>query len=220
MNQYDQSSPEPNTAYRSKRSATIHLPQLRKWFAVKPVAVGIASVLLSGCGEDPMEANLYRSIDECASDNPNYMTECTFAYQEAVEEAERVAPRFSNENDCEYEFGDSNCQYIENRNGSFFMPFMAGFMLSRFLDNDIDIDFKKKKKKRYYSQPLFTSYSRRSNLRNQWFTADGRSFGGLHKRSTKVYQSSFKPKPTASKTLSRGGFGQSVARTSTRSFGG
>jgi uncharacterized protein YgiB involved in biofilm formation len=192
---------------------------LRKWFAVKPIAVSIAAVLLTGCGEDPMEANLYRSVDECASDNPNYMTECTFAYQEAVDEAERVAPRFSNENDCEYEFGDSNCQYIENRNGSFFMPFMAGFMLSRFLDNDIDIDLKKKKK-RYYSQPLFTSYSRRSNLRKQWFTSDGKSYGGLHKRTAKVYPSSFKPKPSASKTLSRGGFGKSVARASTRSFGG
>jgi uncharacterized protein YgiB involved in biofilm formation len=219
MNTHEQSSCASNQVKLSKRSTTVHLPQLRKWFAVKPIAVSIAAVLLTGCGEDPMEANLYRSVDECASDNPNYMTECTFAYQEAVDEAERVAPRFSNENDCEYEFGDSNCQYIENRNGSFFMPFMAGFMLSRFLDNDIDIDLKKKKK-RYYSQPLFTSYSRRSNLRKQWFTSDGKSYGGLHKRTAKVYPSSFKPKPSASKTLSRGGFGKSVARASTRSFGG
>jgi len=219
MNTHEQSSCASNQVKLSKKSTTVHLPQLRKWFAVKPIAVSIAAVLLTGCGEDPMEANLYRSVDECASDNPNYMTECTFAYQEAVDEAERVAPRFSNENDCEYEFGDSNCQYIENRNGSFFMPFMAGFMLSRFLDNDIDIDLKKKKK-RYYSQPLFTSYSRRSNLRKQWFTSDGKSYGGLHKRTAKVYPSSFKPKPSASKTLSRGGFGKSVARASTRSFGG
>ena len=219
MNTHEQSSCASNQVKLSKRSTTVHLPQLRKWFAVKRIAVSIAAVLLTGCGEDPMEANLYRSVDECASDNPNYMTECTFAYQEAVDEAERVAPRFSNENDCEYEFGDSNCQYIENRNGSFFMPFMAGFMLSRFLDNDIDIDLKKKKK-RYYSQPLFTSYSRRSNLRKQWFTSDGKSYGGLHKRTAKVYPSSFKPKPSASKTLSRGGFGKSVARASTRSCGG
>lgn len=205
---------------KSKRSQSIHLPQLRKWFAVRPVAAGIAVTFLTACGEDPMEANLYQSVAQCASDNPNYVSECSFAYQEAVEEAERIAPRFSNEYDCEYEFGDNNCQYIENRNGSFFMPFMAGFMLSRFLNNDIDIDLKKKKKKRYYSQPLFTSYSRRSHLRNQWFTSDGKSYGGLHKRSAKVYQSSFKPKPSASKTLSRGGFGKSVARTSSRSFGG
>ncbi|MET1219691.1 MAG: DUF1190 domain-containing protein [Glaciecola sp.] len=206
---------------QQKRSASISLPRFRKWFAVKPVAVGVAAVLLSACGDDPLEANLYRTVDECTDDYPDFLNECSFAYREAVMEAERVAPKFSNEYDCEYEFGDDNCQFIQNRNGSFFMPFMAGFMLSRFLDDDIDIDLKKKKKKRYYSQPLFTSYSRRSNLRNKWFTADGQSYGGLHKRSTKVYASAYKPKPLVARTLSRGGFGKSVARSSgSRSFGG
>jgi uncharacterized protein YgiB involved in biofilm formation len=206
----------------TKRSA-IQLNRYRKVFAVKPLAVGIAAVLLSGCGEEPEVADIYRSLGECTDNNPGFFDQCQYAYESAVEEAVRTAPRFSNERDCEYEFGDNRCEYVSNENGSFFMPFMAGFMLSRMLfqDNDWDIDFKKKKKKRYYSQPLFTSYSRRSSLRNQWFDASGKSFGGTHRTATKVYGSDFKAKPTASRTLSRGGFGKSVAtRSSSRGFGG
>jgi uncharacterized protein YgiB involved in biofilm formation len=166
--------------------------------------------------------DIYRSLSECTDMNPGFADQCQYAYESAVDESTRTAPRFSNERDCEYEFGENRCEYVRNENGSFFMPFMAGFMLSRMLfqDNDWDLDLKKKKKKRYYSQPLFTSYSRRSSLRNQWFDASGKSFGGTHKRTARVYGSDFAAKPKATKTLSRGGFGKSVARSSSRSFGG
>lgn len=203
----------------SKRSQSTP-SRLRKYFAVKPLAVGVAVVLLSGCGEEPEVADIYRSLGECTDVNPGFFEECEYAYESAVQDAVRTAPKFSNERDCEYDFGENRCEYVSNENGSFFMPFMAGFMMSRMLFND-DFDFKKKKKKRYYSQPLFTSFSRRSSLRNQWFDASGKSFGGLHKRATRVYSNDFASKPTSSRTIKRGGFGKAVAaRSSSRSFGG
>jgi uncharacterized protein YgiB involved in biofilm formation len=211
------------TPMNERKRGQLSPTRLRKVFAVKPLAIGVAAVLLSGCGEEPEVADIYRTVSECADNNPGFFTQCEYAYESAVEDAIRTAPRFSNERDCEFEFGDSRCEYVTNENGSFFMPFMAGFMLSRMLfqDDDWDIDLKKKKKKRYYSQPLFTSYSRRSSLRNQWFDASGKSFGGTHRSAAKVYGSDFKAKPTASRTLSRGGFGKAVAsRSSSRSFGG
>ena len=205
----------------SKRTASIALPQMRKWFAVKPLAVGISAIFLSGCGEEPELASIYTSIDECASDNPNYMEECTSAYKEAKDEALRTGPKFLSEGDCEFEFGQDNCEYVSNQGSSFFMPFMAGYLMSEVIDEVGDALGKKKKKRRYYMQPMFPSYSRRSSLRGRWFNASGKDFGSLGRRDVKVYQSDFKKKPTVNRTVKRGGFGKSVARSSSsRSFGG
>jgi len=40
--------------------------------------------------------------------------------------------------------------------------------------------------------------------------ADGQDYGDQRRRSMRVNESSLKPKPTVSKTMSRGGFGSSV----------
>lgn len=45
------------------------------------------------------------------------------------------------------------------------------------------------------------------------------SFGGTHRVAAKVYGSDFKAKPTASRTLFRGGFGKSVATRIDVGFG-
>lgn len=198
-----------------KRSASIALPQMRKWFAVKPLTVCIGAMFLSACGEEPELATIYTSIDECASENPNYMQECTSAYQEAKDEALRTSPKFVSEGDCEFEFGQDNCEYVSNQSSSFFMPFMAGYMMSRVVNGFGN------NQRRYYSQPMFTSYARRSVFRGRWFNASGKDFGNLGRRDTKVYPSDFKKKPTVNRTVKRGGFGKSVARSSSfRSFGG
>ena len=78
----------------SKRSQHIALPAMRKWFALRPLAVSMSVVFLSACGEEPEVANIYTSVDECSSSNPNYMQECKVAYQEAKDEALRTGPKF------------------------------------------------------------------------------------------------------------------------------
>ena len=80
------------------------------------------------------------------------------------------------------------------------MPFMAGFMVSQLLSP-----------RPYYSQPIYTSYSPYSPFRSKWVTADGYVFDGdIRKRNYKVSPSVYKPKPTVTRTVSRGGFGSSV----------
>lgn len=213
----------------SKRSQHIALPAMRKWFALRPLAVSMSVVFLSACGEEPEVANIYTSVDECSSSNPNYMQECKVAYQEAKDEALRTGPKFLAQSDCEYEFGQDNCEYVANKenpentqnssnnnaqssSGSFFMPLMAGYMMGNMFSG----------RNRGYSQPMYTSYSRNSSYRGRWFGATGKDYGGLGNRTAKVYRSDFKPKPTVNNTVKRGGFGKSVARAkaSTRSWGG
>ncbi|WP_334059626.1 DUF1190 family protein [Alteromonas sp. S005] len=183
-----------------KRTKHINLNSMRKGFNVKPLALGVASVILSGCGAEKEDATIYTSLEDCKQDFPDAVERCEAAYQTAVDEAMRTSPRFSSEYDCEHEFGPNQCQYVNNSNGSFFMPFMAGYMVSSLLSPS-----------RYYSQPLYTSYSYNSPFRSRWITADGYVFDGdIRKRKYRVNKDVYKPKPTVNRTMKRGGFGSSV----------
>ncbi|NDV91432.1 DUF1190 family protein [Alteromonas sp. 345S023] len=187
---------QPHTRKRS----TINVAKMRKSFALKPLAVGVAGVLLSACSDNRQDAKIYTSVDECKQDFPSAVEKCEAAYQTATSEAMRTSPRFRSEYDCEHEFGPNQCQAVNTNNGSFFMPFMAGFMVSQLLSPN-----------RYYSQPLYTSYSYNSPFRSRWVTADGQVFSGdIRKRNYRVRPDSFKPKPTVNRTMKRGGFGSSV----------
>lgn len=184
-----------------KRSQQINLKRMRKYFAPKPLALGVASVLLTACGSEKQEANIYANEEDCIDQNPGYEAECKAAYEEAQQEAQRTAPKFNSQRDCEHEFGNNQCQEVRRSDGgSWFMPFMAGYMLSNLLSPGP-----------YYHQPMFTSYHPYSRYRHRWFTADGRDYGDYRYRKVRVSQSAFKKKPTVTKTIKRGGFG-SVAK--------
>ena len=183
-----------------KRTKHINLNTMRKGFSVKPLALGVASVILSGCGAEKEDATIYTSLEDCKQDYPDAVERCEAAYQTAVDEAMRTSPRFNSEYDCEHEFGPNQCQQVNNNSGSFSMPFMAGYMVSSLLSPN-----------RYYSQPLYTSYSYNSPFRSRWITADGYVFDGdIRKRNYRVNKDVYKPKPTVNRTMKRGGFGSSV----------
>ncbi|MDU0355946.1 DUF1190 family protein [Paraglaciecola aquimarina] len=183
---------------KSKRTRSINLASMRKGFSVKPLALGVTAIFLSSCG-DKQDAMVFTSPEECTNANPELAEKCNLAYQEALAEAERTGPKYNSQRDCESEFGSNQCHAVNNSSGSFFMPFMAGYMLSNLMSP-----------RGYYSQPMFTSYSRYSPYRNRWIGADGYDFGDYRRRSMKVSEKALKPKPTVNKTMKRGGFGSSV----------
>ena len=88
-----------------KRTKHINLTRMRKSLAVKPLAVGVAGMFLSACSDNRQPADIYTSVDDCTSDNPDAADECQAAYQQAIDEAARTSPKFSSVADCEYEFG-------------------------------------------------------------------------------------------------------------------
>ncbi len=184
---------------KQKRTRSINLASMRKGFALKPLAVGIAGIMLSACGNRE-EAQIYTSIDECVDDYPDSRALCETAYQQAVDEAARTGPKFNSEYDCETDFGANQCRQVNTSSGSFFMPFMAGYMVSQLLSP-----------RPYYSQPIYTSYSPFSPFRSRWVTADGYVFDGdIRKRKYNAPGRVFEPKPTVNRTIKRGGFGSSV----------
>lgn len=182
-----------------KRTAQINLSSMRKGFVPKPLALSVATIFLAACADDRQEAVVYKNAQDCISQNPSHVEQCQTAYQQSLEEAERTGPKYANMQDCEGEFGSNQCRYVERPSGSFFMPFMAGYMLSNLLSPNP-----------YRYQPMFTSYSPYSPFRNRWIGAGGYDYGDVGKRNYRVRPDAFKPKPSVTSTMKRGGFGSSV----------
>ena len=101
--------------------------------------------MLAGCEKSDETVSLYQNADDCSAANPGKSAECTTAYNNALKEAERTAPKYATREDCVAEFGEGQCQQApaqagmapENQaqaqqsSGSFWMPLMAGYMMGR-----------------------------------------------------------------------------------------
>ena len=190
---------KPSNENKQKRSQELQLPQFRKSYRVKPLALGISSVFFAAaCSDNRQEAMVFTSLSDCQYQLPEHAAQCETAYQQALQEAADTAPKYNSRRDCEYGFGAEQCvEYRNESGGSWFMPLMAGFMIRDLLQP------------RGYTQPLFTSYSRYSPYRYRWIAADGYDYGDFRKRNFKVSKTYSKP-PKVARTIKRGGFGSSV----------
>ncbi|WP_232471948.1 DUF1190 family protein [Vibrio gazogenes] len=201
---------------RSKQVVLAHMKKDWRCAAYAPITVAIAGLALSGCGDSGKDAVIYKNVNDCINDNPSYTTECKAAYQNAVSESARTAPRYNSLNECIADFGVDMCRSDPN-NHSWFMPAMAGFMFARMLDGP----------RSYYSQPMFYSDYPYSPYYHQWRSASGNKYGSSSYRTNpvKIHRDQMKPKPTVTRTISRGGFGStssaksSWGSSSSRSFG-
>lgn len=140
-----------------KRTKSIRHASFRKnWSArhLTPVALAVATVfMLAGCEKSDETVSLYQNADDCSAANPGKSAECTTAYNNALKEAERTAPKYATREDCVAEFGEGQCQQApaqagmapENQaqaqqsSGSFWMPLMAGYMMGRLMGGGADL---------------------------------------------------------------------------------
>nr|WP_086938494.1 DUF1190 family protein [Thaumasiovibrio occultus] len=198
-----------------KRSTQVNLARYRKswrYFSIAPITAAV----LAGCSGDPeTKAVIYKSLDDCQSENPTRAEQCEIAYVNALLEAQRTAPKYASIEDCEADFGKEACVSMANAglpqasassNQSWFMPAMAGFMFARMLND-----------RRYYSQPMYYSSVPSSRYYDTWSSADGHRYGSSKgsARTVTVTSRDLEPKPTVARTISRGGFGSTAqARSS------
>lgn len=206
-----------------KRTKDIHYDNFRKsWrtYRLAPVALAISAVfMLSGCEQNSDETvSLFQNANECSQANPTMAEQCNASYDKALLEAERTAPKYASRADCVAEFGESQCvestsapvntnaSASEPRQSSLWMPLMAGYMFGRMTNGG------------YANSPLFTSKSAASPANGRFVDASGRSFGAATTgRSMNVDKGALAPKPTTTTTVTRGGFGQAVAKQSAAS---
>lgn len=189
-----------------KRSSILDLSLLRKRtriFVLAPISLAV----MVGCsgGTANEQVTFVSSVDDCTANTSLTVVECEAAYQEAVKEAEATAPRYQNERDCQAEFG--NC---ESR-GGFFMPFMAGYIVSNIVG---DLSGSMERKHRYRNSHPSYLYLGNSQYRNKIMTSDGFVIGSPGQRSYNMPKEALKPKPAVTRTMSRGGFGATASAKS------
>lgn len=208
-----------------KRTKNIQHASFRKsWRArhLTPVALAVTAVfMLAGCEQSDETVSLYQNADDCSAANPGKSAECTTVYNDALKEAARTAPKYASREDCVAEFGEGQCQPApaqasmagsgENQaqaqsSGSFWMPLMAGYMMGRLMGGGAGFA---------QQQPLFSSRNPASPAYGKYTDATGKNYGAAQPgRSINVPKTAMAPKPATTSTVTRGGFGESVAKQS------
>nr|WP_314264262.1 DUF1190 family protein [uncultured Moellerella sp.] len=227
-----------------KRTKNINQDAFRKtWrnYRLAPVAIAISAVfMLSACEESDETVSLYTNAEDCSQTNPSQAEQCTLAYNNALQEAAKTAPKYATREDCVAEFGESMCtqapaqagiggtssapaaeQQAQNSSGSMWMPLMMGYMMGRMMGGSAA------------SQPLFSSKNPASPANGKFVDASGKNYGPAtaNGRSMTVPKTAMAPKPATTSTVTRGGFGDSVnkqtsmqnkssSNSSSRSMGG
>lgn len=201
-----------------KRTKNINRDTFRKsWrsYRVAPVALAISAVfMLAGCEQADETVSLYQNADDCSRANPSMSEQCTTAYNNALKEAEKTAPKYATREDCVAEFGETQCTQTpapaqagmaaeSQSSGISWMPLMAGYMMGRMMGGS-----------GFAQQPLFTSKNGASPANGKFVDATGKSYGPATAggRTMTVPKTAMAPKPPVTNTITRGGFGETVAK--------
>ncbi|WP_158367708.1 DUF1190 family protein [Candidatus Williamhamiltonella defendens] len=217
-----------------KRIYHTHKEKLRKsWcgYRLAPIAFSISTVLfLTACEKSDQTVSLYQNADDCSKAHPSMNQQCVEAYQVALKEATKTSPKYASREDCIAEFGQSQCTKVTSEQAdilatsstadknstvqpqeicSMWMPLMAGYMMGKMMGGGFN------------QQPLFTSQSSTSPMKDKFVDATGKNYGAAtYGRTMNLPKSALAPKPSVTKTLTRGGFGQTVAQHSSMKQGG
>jgi len=201
-----------------KRTKQINHASFRKsWSArhLTPVALAVSAVfMLAACEQADETVSMYQNADDCSAANPGKSAQCTTAFNSAKEEAVKTAPKYATREDCVAEFGEGQCQQApvqagvgttnaeSQSSGSFWMPLMAGYMMGRMMGGGMG-----------QQQPLFSSKNPSSPANGKFVDASGKSYGAATPgRTMTVPKTALAPKPATTSTVTRGGFGESVAK--------
>ncbi|WP_159654263.1 DUF1190 domain-containing protein [Vibrio atypicus] len=179
-----------------KRSSNVQRPSMEKALGKAFPFVMFGGFMIFSQYESKTEGAIYYDANECQDNNPEEAQQCELAYQDAMDEAERSAPRYKTERECEYDFREDDC-YYSSRYFSY-IPRMSGFFYSTDLD---DFDGYKK---RYYSQPMY-------RFKKGYYSGTGSFYGSHRVQTVKMSSGSLRKGGTIGKAMSRGGFGKAVS---------
>lgn len=189
--------------------------------------VPTTTMMLAGCGEDPAEAVVFSSPEECASlVTSTSADQCYADYRAAQALHPQVAPKYLNKAECENDFGSGQCEAApqQHASGSFFMPMMMGYMAGQMFNrqggampNPAQQEERTaagtsgaaaNPRNGIRTQPLYKSRDDRGTFRTATNTPVARQTGPVTVRPSQV-------QPRAGQFAQRGGFGaQAAARNS------
>lgn len=181
------------------------------------IMMGAGTMALSACEEPQVEVAVFQDFEQCVNEPGASRAACEEALGIAEQQHAVVAPKYTDRESCEADFGAEQCEqapYLAaggqaageqaagdqaEGGGSIFMPLMMGYMMGSMMSGRAGVA----------PQPLYRSADDPKNFR----TADNRSVGATTGRTTVPRAAAAAPtaKPY---TVARGGFGDRA-----RSFG-
>ncbi len=189
-----------------KRSKKISTLFMRKTPGLSLLGAG---AVLTGCSDDPNTV-IYANLQECVRENPENAQYCESSFEKAKREFYNSAPRYTTMSDCEYEFGAFEC-HQHPQMSQYWIPAMTGLAFA-YHYNKRKLDTNDRE-----TQSLMTSYSSGSSFYNRWVTTEGREVGYRWDKSLYLNESERRrPSRPATTIKSRGGFGRSIAKVSSR----
>ena len=166
--------------------------------------IAISSLALAGCAGEPPGEVLFTSVDQCITAGMDAQV-CQAGYQDAMQAHLQSSPKFDGLAACEAEYGVGQCAEQQpvatGGGGSFFTPFLAGYLLSSTLNNIGDYN-------RYRDQRINNGYAYGSspiyrNRSGQTVTPGTRPGGDMVAPSRQTMQ----PVNVNTRTVVRQGFG-------------
>ena len=97
---------------------------------LKLALLGTTALILAACAESKEEALTYNSAQDCIKAGVQDEATCRSEFEKAKQRHTEVAPRYRAANDCYSEFGHNRCSVHRTSSGSFWLPFMVGYMLA------------------------------------------------------------------------------------------
>ncbi|MBY5393802.1 DUF1190 domain-containing protein [Rhizobium leguminosarum] len=180
--------------------------------------IAASTLALSGCGDQTPSETMFTSVDQCVTSGMDRQV-CQAGYQDAMRAHLAAAPRFNGMAACEAEYGSGQCTQqsasaVPNNTGgggSFFVPFLTGYVLSSALNNIGDYyNYRRRQEESgsYGSTPIYRNRS------GQTVTTTVRSGG--NDTAIAPSRQTVKPVNVNTRTVARQGFGG----RSSFSFGG
>lgn len=103
--------------------------------------MGLSPFVLAACNNStqhnanlgvPGEERLFRSAEDCAASGEHNPQDCKAAFETASAEHAAHAPRYSTQQECIAQHGETGCTEEKTADGhSSFMPFLMGMMMGR-----------------------------------------------------------------------------------------
>lgn len=199
--------------------------------------VPAAGMVLAGCGEKPVDVQVFNTPDECAA-YYNPPAECKAAFADAKALHPQVAPRYASKQECETDFGSGQCETApvlaanntvavssgeptqpqSQQSSGFFMPMMMGFLAGQMLNRGGMAGAPQQQtanatRSPVANQPLYKSRDDRGTFRTATNTPVASQPG-----ATSIRPSAVQPKPAT--MARRGGFGAQAAKRNVGSYGG
>lgn len=178
--------------------------------------IATSSLALSGCAGEPPGEVLFTNAQQCIEAGMSQEV-CQAGYQDAVQAHIEGAPRFDGLAACEAEYGVDQCTVAPagatGGGGSFFMPFLAGYVMSSAIGNLTDYSNYRRQRQAegygYGSTPIYR------NRAGQTLTP---TFGrGANTSVVAPGRQTMQPVNVNTRTVARQGFG---GRSTSFGFGG